>query len=419
MREYITRGMRMPSREERRSFLEEELRRRTREWIAEMVNEELEVALGVGHYKRGEGRRGYRKGYRKRSFTTRNGVHEVLFPRGEYFEADPETGKREWSSQLIPRYSRRTEEVEEALVATYLCGTNTRKVRVALYSLLEGAALSRSTVSRLMARLSEHFEAWKGRDLSERDIAILFLDGFRLKIRIGGKVENVPVLCVIGVSTDGRKELLVLKIRISESTSAWQSVTEDLVKRGVRAPVLAVIDGNDGLHAAVKDSWPWIDIQRCTKHKLENLLTHAPKRLYEEIKADYRSIIYAESEEEAGRAWERFERRWRKDCSKVVKSLREGGEELLTFYRYPKSMWKSLRTTNGIERLNEEFRRRVKTQGSLPSSDAGLKLLFGLFAAGIINLQRINGWSELAKAVFEKRGKSNLLNTEKPVEVAA
>ncbi len=419
MREYITRGMRMPSREERRSFVEEDLRRRTREWIAEMVAEELEIALGIGHYGRGEGRRGYRKGYRKRSFTTRNGVHEVLFPRGEYFEADPETGKREWNSQLLPRYSRRTDEVEEALVATYLCGANTRKVKTALESLLEGAALSRSTVIRLVSRLSEHFEAWKGRDLSERDIAILFLDGFRLKIRIGGRVESVPVLCVIGVDTDGRKELLVLKIRTSESTAAWQSVTEDLVKRGVRAPVLAVIDGNDGLHAAVKDSWPWIDIQRCTKHKLENLSTHAPKRLYKEIKADYHSIIYADSEAEARRAWEQFERRWQKDCPKVVKSLREGGEELLTFYRYPKSMWKSLRTTNGIERLNEEFRRRVKTQGSLPNSDAGLKLIFGLFAAGIINLQRINGWSELAKAVFEKRGKLNLLNTEKSIEVAA
>lgn len=419
MRKYITRGMRMPSREERRSFLEEELRRRTREWIVEMVNDELEIALGIGHYKRGEGRRGYRKGYRKRAFTTKNGVHEVLFPRGEYFEADPETGKREWNSQLIPRYSRRTDEVEEALMATYLCGTNTRKVKTALESLLEGAALTRSTVSRLVARLSEHFEAWKGRDLSDGDIAILFLDGFRLKIRIGGRVESVPVLCVIGVDTDGRKELLVLKIRTSESTAAWQSVTEDLVRRGVRAPVLAVIDGNDGLHAAVKDSWPWIDIQRCTKHKLENLSTHAPKRLYEKIKADYHSIIYADSGEQARDAWEQFERRWQKDCPKVVKSLREGGEELLTFYRYPKSMWKSLRTTNGIERLNEEFRRRVKTQGSLPNSDAGLKLLFGLFAAGIINLQRINGWSELAKVVFEKRGKLNLLDIEKSIEVAA
>lgn len=419
MKDYSTRGMELPGEEERQSFVEEELRKRTRGWIVEMVNEELDIALGIGRYRRGESRRGYRKGHRKRRFTTSNGSHEVLFPRGEFFEDDPESGKREWNSKLIPRYSRRTDEVEAALVATYLCGTNTRKVKTALESLLKGAALSRSTVSRLVARLSEHFEAWQGRDLSDRDIAVLFLDGFRLKIRIGGKVESVPVLCVIGVGTDGKKELLVLTIRTSESTAAWQSVTEDVVKRGVRAPVLAIIDGNDGLHAAVKDSWPWIDVQRCTKHKLENLSSHSPKRLYEEIKTDYHSIVYAHNEEEARRAWEQFQRRWQKDCPGVVKSLQEGGDELLTFYRYPRSMWKSLRTTNGIERLNEEFRRRVKTQGSFPNSDAGLKLLFGLFAAGIINLQRINGWSELTKTVFEKRGKLNLLNTEKSVDVAA
>jgi transposase-like protein len=419
MKDYNTKGMELPSEEERRSFVEDELRRRTREWIVEMVNEELDIALGIGRYERGEGRRGYRKGHRKRSFTTRNGRHEVFFPRGEFFEPDSDTGQKEWNSRLIPRYSRRTDEVEEALVATYLCGVNTRKVKVSLGPLLEGAALSRSTVSRLVSRLKEHFEAWEKRDLSGQDIAVLFLDGFRLKIRIGGKVESVPVLCVIGVDTDGNKELLVLKIRTSESIAAWQSVTEDLVKRGVRAPVLAVIDGNDGLHAAVKDSWPWVDIQRCTKHKLENLSSHSPKRLYEEIKTDYHSIVYADNEQEARRAWERFERRWQKDCPGVVKSLQEGGDELLTFYRYPRSMWTSLRTTNRIERLNEEFRRRVKTQGSLPNSDAALILLYGLFAAGVINLQRINGWMDLPKVVFEKRSMFNLLNTEKTVEEAA
>jgi transposase-like protein len=139
--------------------------------------------------------------------------------------------------------------------------------------------------------------------------------------------------------------------------------------------VLAVIDGNGGLRQGLRMSWPWIDVQRCTKHKLENLYTHAPKRHYDEIKEDYHTIIYAQDEAEARRAWRRFGSKWEKDCPGVVKSLREGGDELLTFFRYPESMWKMLRTTNWIERLNEEFRRRVKTQGSLPNTDAGLRLL--------------------------------------------
>jgi transposase-like protein len=180
-------------------------------------------------------------------------------------------------------------------------------------------------------------------------------------------------------------------------------MTEDLARRGVTAPVLAVIDGNAGLREAVKTTWPWIEVQRCTKHKLENLETHAPKRQYEAVKADYHAIMYAESEAEARAAWGRFERRWEKTCPDLVRSLREGGEELLTFLRWPKAMWKRLRTTNAIERLNEEFRRRVKTQGSFPNAEGGLKVLYGLLACGVITLRRFDAWPLLATAVETRR----------------
>lgn len=163
-----------PSREERKDFLEEELRRRTREWIEVMVNEELELALGIGRYERGEGRLGYRKGVRERSFTTRSGTHAIAFPRAVYFDPGPD-GKKEWNSKLVPRYARRTEAVEEAVVRAYLFGTNTRRIKRALSPLLSGAALSKSVVSRLVARLSDQFEVWKAGDLSADDIAIVFL----------------------------------------------------------------------------------------------------------------------------------------------------------------------------------------------------------------------------------------------------
>lgn len=174
-------------------------------------------------------------------------------------------------------------------------------------------------------------------------------------------------------------------------------------------PVLAVIDGNRGLRDAVKSTWPWVDVQRCTVHKLQNLFTHAPRRLYDEIKLDYHAIVYAESEEKARAAFSRFEKKWQKDCPDVVKSLREAGDELLTFFKYPRSMWKALRTTNCIERMNGEFRRRVKTQGSLPNTDAGLKLLFGLFASGLVTLRRIDGWKDLPNAAAVKRREMGLI----------
>ncbi|MEW6357712.1 MAG: IS256 family transposase [Planctomycetota bacterium] len=391
---------RLLSREDRFGILEEALREKTRGWIEQMVNEELEAALGVGRHERDEGRVGYRKGKRSRTFTNRNGKHTIRMPRGEFFEPGAD-GKKAWTSKILPPYVRRSDAVEDALTMCYLSGVNTRKVRAALGPLLEGASLSRSTVSRMVAGLTEAFEAWRNRDLSGEDVAILFLDGFNLKIRLAGKVEKVPVLSVIGLCADGRRLVLCLELRSSESEAAWGGVVESLSRRGVKAPVLAVIDGCEALHSSVKEAWPWIDVQRCTKHKLENLYTHGPKRRHEELKADYDAIVYAADEGSGRRAWERFERKWEGSCPGVVKSLREAGEELLTFYQYPESMWKMLRTTNCIERVNEEYRRRVKTQGSFPNVEAGLKVCYGMLAGGVIVLRRMDGWQFL-RGVVEK-----------------
>jgi putative transposase len=394
-------------------FLEAKLRDRAREWIEVMVNEELDASLGLGRYERGEERRGYRNGRRRRGFTTSRGRHEIAMPRAAYFAAGQD-GKREWNSRLLPRYARRSEAVEEALIKAYRCGTNTRRVHRALEPLLEGAALSKSTVSRVVGRLEEHYGAWRERDLSGEDIAIVFLDGFHLKMRLGGRVESAPVLTALGVRSDGTRVLLALEVRTSESEAAWATLTEALAHRGVKEPVLAVIDGCAGLEAAVRDTWPGIDIQRCTRHKLENLKTHAPKRRWGEIQRDYRAIVCAKSEEGARQACQAFQRRWTRDCPAVVESLREAGESLLTFYRYPSAMWKMLRTTNGLERANGEFRRRVKTQGSLPNVAAGVTLLFGLYAAGLIPLRRLNGWKGLAAVVQAKRRAAT--GTTKPID---
>ena len=160
--------------------------------------------------------------------------------------------------------------------------------------------------------------------------------------------------------------------------------------------MLAVIDGNAGLRRAVSEVWPRAAVQRCCVHKLRNLERKAPKHALAEIRDDFHRIVYAASLEAARGAWTAFERSWGKRCPGVVTSLREGGDELLTFLTFPKTQWKTLRTTNTIERLHEEFRRRVKTQGSLPTEDAALVLLFSLVASGQIKLRRIDGWRKIA-----------------------
>jgi len=142
-------------------------------------------------------------------------------------------------------------------------------------------------------------------------------------------------------------------------------------------------------------------VQRCCVHKLRNLARKAPKHALPDIRDDFHRIVYAASADAARIAYAAFERTWGKRCPGAVASLREGGDELLTFFSFPKAQWKTLRTTNVIERLHEEFRRRVKTQGSLPSEDAALILLFSLVASGQIKLRRIDGWRKIAAVLTQ------------------
>ena len=171
---------------------------------------------------------------------------------------------------------------------------------------------------------------------------------------------------------------------------------------GVSAPRCSyIIDGKAGLRGAVGLAWPRTAIQRCSVHKLRNLARKAPKHALAEIRDDFHRIVYAASADAARVAYAAFERTWGTRCPGVVTSLREGGDELLTFFRFPKAQWKTLRTTNVIERLHEEFRRRVKTQGSLPSEDAAVVLLFSLVASGQIKLRRIDGWRKIAAVLSQ------------------
>ncbi len=206
---------------------------------------------------------------------------------------------------------------------------------------------------------------------------------------------------MIGVLPDGHKHLLALDLCGGESFSAWKGCLDDLVARGLRAPMLCIVDGHAGLRRAVGLVWPRAAVQRCCVHKLRNLERKAPKHALAEIRDDFHRIVYAANADAACTAYTAFERTWAKRCSGVVTSLREGGDELLTFFRFPKAQWKTLRTTNTIERLHEEFRRRVKTQGALPSDDAALVLLFSLVASGQIKLRRIDGWRKIATVLSQ------------------
>ena len=379
--------------------LGELIHRHVRIAIETAVHEELRAALGTSPYERRDVRRGYRNGVRARTLTGPTGPVALTLPRATLFSGAGDA--KEWTSRIVPRYQRRMPEVNEAVVATYLAGGNTRRIRGALQPLLKAAPLSKSTVSRVVATLKNGLEAWRTRSLADLDVIYVYLDGFALRVRRAGKVVSVPVLGVIGVLPDGHKHLLALDLCGGESFSAWKGCLDDLVARGLRAPMLCIVDGHAGLRRAVGLVWPRAAVQRCCVHKLRNLERKAPKHALAEIRDDFHRIVYAANADAACTAYTAFERTWAKRCSGVVTSLREGGDELLTFFRFPKAQWKTLRTTNTIERLHEEFRRRVKTQGALPSDDAALVLLFSLVASGQIKLRRIDGWRKIATVLSQ------------------
>lgn len=369
------------------------LRGRVQAAIELALEEELELALGSAWYERSAARRGYRNGVEPRRVTTAaQGTRELAVPRGRVRQADG--SMKEFRSQLLPRYARRTREIDEAILGCYLAGANSRRIRKALAPLLGEENLSKSAVSRVVGRLKGLFTEWSSRDLSEEPCAVLFLDGFHLKVRLARRVVSVPVLAVLGVGADGQKRLLALRLAPSEAAASWSEVIADLQRRGLPTPLLVVVDGHQGLGKALA-AWSGAKVQRCTVHKLQNLNAACPKHARREMQRDYHRITHAADGLEARKAYDAFLAKWSRLCPAVARSLEEAGAELLTFYEFPRAMWKSLRSTNSLENLNREFRRRTKTQASFATEEAALTLLYGLLAFGQIELRRINGYRHL------------------------
>lgn len=386
-----------------RRGIREMLQARLSQAIEAVLEEELAGVLGSGWYERSERRRGYRNGKVRRRVTTPAGSRVLAVPRGRLATSAGRTA--EFRSEILPRYARRTRQIDEAILGVYLSGANSRRIRTALEPLLGEQHLSRSAVSRVVARLKGIFEKWGSRELSAERYGVIFLDGFHLKVRMARRVVAVPVLAALGVREDGTKVLLALQLAASESATQWGHLLEDLQRRGLPAPLLVVVDGGSGLNKAVA-SWKGVKVQRCVVHKLRNLQEHCPVHARAEMRRDYNRIVYAKDGLAAREAYESFLRKWSALCPAVARSLEEAGTELITLFEFPSSMWKSIRTTNALENLNREFRRRTKTQASFATEAAALRLLYGLVAFDQIRLRKIDGCRDLAKLMKEAASKA-------------
>lgn len=389
--------------------IEAAVRDRVRGFIQAMIEGELDGTLERPRYGRrpkaldGDDCRvavtGHRHGHRARSLLGTFGRIEIEVPRARLNGPDGKT--KEWNSQVLRAYRRRTLAADALIAGTYLAGANTRRVRRALKALF-GGAVGKDTVSRVWRKVKADWEAWNTRSLAEEPIVRLILDGTVVDVRLDRKATAISLLVVIGVRADGQKVLIAVKSMGGESGEAWRSVLDDLVGRGLRRPELLIVDGGQGLEKAIAAVWDGVPVQRCTVHKHRNLLAHAPERLHEEVTADYTDMIYAATPAQIESRRKAFLRKWRLKCKAVADSLEEAGDRLFTFTRLPPSQWRSARTTNAIERLHEEFKRRIKTQTVLPSAETAAMLFWALLASGQIAMRKVDGWRTLAKTSIDQ-----------------
>ena len=381
--------------------IEDGVRARVRGFIETMLEEELCEALSrprYGRRKSGEDAAasvvGVRHGDRERTLTGTFGKTRIAVPRARLIGDDGKT--REWRSGSLRAYQRRTLAADALIAGAYLAGTNTRRVRRALNAVFAGP-VGKDVVSRTWRKTMSDWDAWNGRSLAEEPIVRLILDGTVARVRLDRKATSVSLLVALGVRADGQKMLLAIKSMGGESEAAWRALLDDLIGRGLRTPELVVVDGAPGLEKALAALWPDMAIQRCTVHKHRNLLAHAPERLHEEISDDYRDRIYAATRGEVETRRKPFIRKWRLKCRAVADSLEEAGDRLFTFTRFPPSQWKSIPTSNAIERLHEEFKRRIKTQTVLPCAETAAMLFWALLASGQITMRKVDGWRSLAE----------------------
>jgi putative transposase len=389
--------------------IENLVRARVRSFIEELIRQELDASLARPRYGRANGQSGtvsgHRHGSRTRTLTGTFGKMEISVPRARLAAAD---GKViEWKSKVLRGYKRRTRAADALIAGSYLAGTNTRRVRRALTAVF-GGSVGKDTVSRTWRMVKGDWDGWNARSLADEPIIRLILDGTVVRVRLDRKATAISLLVVLGVRADGQKVLLAVKNMGGESAEAWRAVLDDLIKRGLRRPEYLIVDGAPGLESAIAALWDGVPVQRCTVHKHRNLLAHAPERLHEELSADYIDMIYAQTSSEIAERRKAFIRKWKFKCKAVTDSLEEAGDRLFTFTRLPQPQWRSARTTNAIERIHEEFKRRIKTQTVLPSAETAAMLFWALFASKQIVLNKVEGYQTLATTLIVQ-----------PIEIAA
>jgi putative transposase len=315
-------------------------------------------------------RHDYRNGFYERDFVTRFGTVRLRIAR---------TRGQNFLPQGLEKFQRRAEDVAILIREAFLRGISTRQVG-RIVATLTGETVSAQTVSRLIRDLDQAVEQFHEAELKD-EWAYLFLDGVSLRMRRPAGRQAVHMLVVYGVKLDGTRHLLAFQRSTGESQQAWEGLLQSLYRRGLLGHRLQLIitDGCPGLAAAIQVVYPRVAHQRCWVHKMRNILEKVKKRDHDAVKADAQAIYQADSRSSARQAFARFRKRWNQDYPSIVRQLERDLPQLLAFYSFPKPLWKKLRTTNLIERVFVEVRRRTRPMVCFVNVASVDRIIYSIF----------------------------------------
>jgi putative transposase len=337
--------------------------------LQELLEAEMTEHIGAAPYERTERRTGQRNGYKPRTLRTRVGTLNLLVPQDR---------EGTFSTRLFSRYQRNEKALVLALMEMYVEGVSTRKVKDITEELC-GTSFSKSLVSSLAGQLDAELDGWRKRPLESKAHPYLFVDARYEKVRIDGRVVSQGVLIVSAVREDGMREIIALEVADTESEATYHELFRSLKRRGLSGVELVVSDEHEGLKAAVCRHFQGAAHQRCQVHYSRNLLGMVGAAKRKELGADLRAIFAAPNREQALRIASSVADRWRsKGNEKVACHIEEHIEECLTCLAFPESHRRRIRTTNSLERLNQEIRRRTRVVRIFPNRESCLRLVTAL-----------------------------------------
>jgi len=345
-----------------------DLRQTVGEYLTSIMNAELTHFMGRMPYERCADENNHRNGSYSRKFALKGiGNVEVRVPRDR---------KGEFQTQVIPRSKQYEEELARDMSTMFLAGMSTRSLSMLSRRLL-GRSISATEISSVNTQLTESVEKWRRRSLSEESIKYIFVDGVNFRMRVDRDIEPTPVLVAVGVTDSGHRLVLSLQSGDKESSTTWREFFKDLKSRGMNAErvTLGIMDGLPGLERVFMEEFPQAKVQRCQVHVARNVLAKVPQKLKKTIADEIRSMFYASSKKKALEFFEQFVEKWETALPSAVSCLDRSIQSCLTFFHFPEEEWISLRTTNIIERLNKEFKRRTKSMEIVAGENACYRLL--------------------------------------------